>query len=392
MNGPRLLIASTIPETIEAFLLPYARHFRAQGWRVDALARRASGNAACVAAFDRVWDAGWTRNPIYPRNLPAAGFVRDLVARERYDLVHVHTPVASFVTRYALRGRQAGPAVVYTAHGFHFHPGGHPVTNGAYRLLEQVAGRWTDYLVVINREDERAAYRHAIVPPARVRYIPGIGVDLSVYDPGAVAGSDVRRVRAGLGLAPAAAVFLMIAEFIPRKNHRDALLALASLGDPRAHLVLAGDGPLAPEMRRLAHRLGIGDRVRFVGYRNDIPALLATAVATLLPSRQEGLPRSALESLCFGVPVIATRIRGVEELLTNGGGLAVPVGDVAGLARAMAWVLADPAAARALGERGRARVGAYDLRRVLRLHETLYEQALRRTPVGRADTRRVVDA
>src|SRR5262245_32324051 len=107
---PKLLIASTVPVTLRAFLLPYAEYFRTRGYRVDALANGVSAFEDCVAGFDQVHEINWSRNPLHPSHffsVPAR--IRELVERERYDLVHVHTPVAAFVTRYALRHlRRAG--------------------------------------------------------------------------------------------------------------------------------------------------------------------------------------------------------------------------------------------------------------------------------------------
>jgi len=300
------------------------------------------------------------------------------VAREGYDLVHVHTPVASFVTRMALRNlpRRERPRLFYTAHGFHFYQGGPRLRGMLFRTLEQWAGRWTDYLVVINREDEQAALRHGIVPPERVRYMPGIGVDTKQYSSRAVAPADLARVRRELGLGTADRLFLTVAELIKRKRPCDLLHALARLRRPDAYLAFAGPGPLLDEMKRLANQLGIAERVRFLGFRQDIPALIQSSVATLLSSEQEGLPRGVMESMCQGVPVIGSRIRGVTDLIGDGRGLLVPVGDAQGFADAMAWVLDHPEQARTLGERGREAVKAYDLRYLLELHEQLYDEAL----------------
>jgi hypothetical protein len=209
--------------------------------------------------------------------------------------------------------RQGKPRVIYTAHGFHFYKGGPRLRGAMYRTLERWAGRWTDYLVVINREDEEAARRYGIVPAERVRYMPGIGVDTRQYSATAVLESDMARVRQDLGLGAGDRLFLMVAEFIARKRHRDALHAFAQLQRPDVCLALAGVGPQLEDMKQLAARLGIADRVRFLGFRRDVPALIQSSVATLLPSEQEGLPRSVLESLCQAVPVIGSRIRGVAD-------------------------------------------------------------------------------
>jgi glycosyltransferase involved in cell wall biosynthesis len=377
----KMLVVTTIPTTLRDFLVPFARHFRARGFRVDALADGVSAFPECVAAYDRVWDVSWSRNPLDPRNFRTAPrHVHDLVRRERYDLVHVHTPVAAFVTRCALRylRRQGAVRVIYTAHGFHFYRGGPRLRGAILRGLEKLAGRWTDYLVVINREDEEAARRHGLVPPDRVRYMPGIGVDMQYYGRNAVRDSDVAAVRHEMGLSPGDVLFLVVAEMIPRKRHADVLRAFARLGRPATFLALAGNGPLEGQLRRLAATLGIANRVRFLGERRDVPALVLASVATVLASRQEGLPRSIMESLSLGVPVIGSRIRGVADLLHGGGGLLVEAGDVAGLAAGMARILDQPEEARAMGRRGRERMADYELRHIVKLHEELYDEALGR--------------
>lgn len=156
----KILIVTTIPSTINAFLLPFVEHFRAHGWKVDAMARGISANAQCLAAFDQVWDIEWSRNPLNPLNLIAAPqIIQKIVEKEKYDLVHVHTPVAAFVARYALKNlkKRLNTKVIYTAHGFHFYQGGKALKNALFLALEKLAGYWTDYLVVINREDQAAA-------------------------------------------------------------------------------------------------------------------------------------------------------------------------------------------------------------------------------------------
>jgi glycosyltransferase involved in cell wall biosynthesis len=371
-------MVTTIPETFRAFLLPFADHFRRRGFRVDAMAQGVGGCAECSKAFDYVWDVVWSRNPLDHRNLlVACRRVRDLVAQQGYDLVHVHTPVAAFVTRLAVRGlRLTGrPRVIYTAHGFHFYRGGPQPRGAVLRALEKLAGRWTDHLVVINREDQQAAYR--LLPRERVWHMPGVGIDLERYSPAAVPESEVARVRQQLRLGPEHRLLLMVAEFNPGKRHRDAVAALARQGRAEARLAFAGTGPLMEETRQLAMALGVADRVCFLGFRPDIPSLVRASVAVVLPSEREGLPRSIMESLSLGVPVIGTRIRGIVDLLEGGGGLLVPVGDVVALAEAMTRVLDKPHEAREMGRRGRECMADFDLRKVIAMHEVLYDAALR---------------
>lgn len=374
-----LLAIATIPATLSAFLLPFTEHFRAQGWRVDAMAQGISDCPECLKAFDQVWEVEWSRNPLDPQNLMVAPRqIREVLAKQEYDIVHVHTAVAAFVSRYALNGlrKRGRPKVIYTAHGFHFSSGGTPLKNAVFLTLEKLAGRWTDYLVVINREDEEAAKRFGIVPPERVRYMPGIGVDLGYYSTNVVSEAEVVRLRQDLGLPPETSLFLSIAEFIPRKRHRDILMAFAQLARPNVHLAFAGDGLLLDQMQQFASDLGIQNQVHFLGFRQDIPALIRACVATLLTSEVEGLPRSIMESLCLETPVIGTNIRGIQELLEGGCGLLVKLGDVEGIAQAMAWMLDHPKDVQIMGKRGRERMAVYDLRYILQLHSALYTEAI----------------
>jgi glycosyltransferase involved in cell wall biosynthesis len=344
------------------------------------MANGVSSCPECLEAFDRVWDVEWSRNPLDPRNLLIAPTkIRELVKQEGYDIVHVHTPVAAFVTRYALQNlkKQGTPQVIYTAHGFHFYKGGKPIKNAVFLLLEKLAGMWTDFLVTINREDESAAKHYQILPRQRIHYMPGIGVDVEYYSPNAVPEADILRLRQELGITENNPLFLSIAEFIPRKHHQDILTAFAKLDRPEVHLAFAGDGPLTEAMERLSSVLGLSDRTHFLGIRRDIPALIRTSVATLLVSEQEGLPRSLMESLCLETPAIGTDIRGTKDLLDNGCGLLVKVGNVEELVRAMTWILDRVEDARSMGKRGRERMMAiYDLQNILNLHEALYIEAM----------------
>ena len=375
-----LLMVTTIPDPLKAFLFPFANHFRAQGWHVDAMACGISNSAECLQTFDRVWDVKWSRNPLEPQNLILAPrTIQQVVQQEKYDIVHVHTPVAAFVTRYALRNKHLfrhKPKVIYTAHGFHFYQGGKPLKNNVFVTLEKLAGRWTDYLVVINREDEEAALQHRLISREQIRYMPGIGVDLQFYNFDAVSTCEVASLRQELGLTPETQMLLSVAELIPRKRPQDILKAFASQNTSNACLAFAGNGPLLNDMQQLAKKLNVENKVRFLGHRNDIPTLMTVAVATVLASEQEGLPRCVMESMSLGTPVIGTSIRGTQDLLKDGCGFLVEVGNIESLSNAIAHVLTHPLEARIVGQRGRSRIANYDLHHIIKLHEALYAEAI----------------
>lgn len=380
---PSVLFVTTVPITLEAFLLPFAEHFRAEGWRVDALANGASEDPQIEGYFDERFEVAWSRNPLVPANLlGTAGRIRRLVGTGGYDIVHVHTPVAAFVTRYALRGlrgRPGGPTVIYTCHGFHFYRGQPRIPHAIFRTMERVAAPWTDYLVTVNQEDFEAARSLGGIVPERVRFIPGIGVDCDLFAPGAVPAAEVTRMRAELlgTHAPERFMLAMVARFGGVKRHALAIDALARVRDERVHLTMVGSGPLEVDVRAQVKRLGLTDRVTFAGYRRDIPAVLAASDALLLTSEREGLNRTALEAMASGVPVIGTDTRGISDAVADDAGWIVGHNDVDALAAAIDHAAADPQARAARGAAGRARAcSEFSLDRIIDAYERLYRDAL----------------
>lgn len=378
--SPSALFVTTVPITLEAFLAPFARHFRGLGWRIDALANGATGNSHIADAFDARFDVAWSRNPLDPRNLiGSAARVRSIVGDGGYDIVHVHTPIAAFVTRYALRSlpRSTRPVVIYTAHGFHFYEGQPSMPHALYRTMERTAARWTDYLVTINAEDFEAATALGTIDTTRVRLIPGIGVDTTRFAQGAASESAASAVRHELNIPAEKFMLSMIAEFGSVKRHAHLLEALALVRDPNVVLVLVGDGPLESALREKAVALGLSKRVRWAGYRRDIPELLAASDALVLVSEREGLPRSVLEAMAAGKPVIGTRTRGIADAVGPDAGWIVAKHDIAALATAIenAAQHAEECHARGMAARRRADE-MFALPQIIAAYEELYREAL----------------
>lgn len=374
---PSALFITTVDITLEAFLLPFAEHLRAMGWRIDALANGAASNGHIADSFDARHEIGWTRSPLSSGSRESAGRVREVVSAGGYDLVWVHTPVAAMITRFALRHRPPRhPAIVYTAHGFHFVRGGQAIPNAVYRAIERGAARWTDYIVTINDEDYAAARAFGTIDPDRIRLVRGIGVDTDRLAPDVVPNDGA--IRHELAVPNDAVLVTMVAEFTANKRHTLALDALERVKTPGVVLALVGSGPLEGAIRAEVERRGLGERVRFAGYRRDLPAVLAASDALLLCSAREGLNRSGLEAMALAVPVIGTPTRGIADLIGD---------DEAG------WVsashspqdLAAAVDAAAADARERARRGAaareravreFDLTRVIAAYDALFAEAL----------------
>jgi glycosyltransferase involved in cell wall biosynthesis len=323
--------------------------------------------------FNRILDVELSRNPLSWTNLTkAAGTVRQIVHAEGYDIVHVHTPVAAFAARFALRGRNrpAGTSVVYTAHGFHFSKEGGKTSNFAFRTLEKIAGPWTDKLIVINREDFDAAKKYDIVPPDNLTYMHGIGLDFARYDAANVSRADIRQIHDQLGVKSDEALFTMIAEFIPRKRHQDVIAALSACDSNKIHVAFAGSGPLFEKTKHLANTPKLQNRVHFLDNVKDIRALVCASRAVILPSSREGLPRSLMEAACLGIPIIGSDVRGVRDVVSLNRGLLYPAGDIFALRDAMQRMFEEPYPETAPDQNWR-------IENLIQLHLELYEELLK---------------
>jgi glycosyltransferase involved in cell wall biosynthesis len=386
---PSALFVTTVPITLEAFLLPFADHFRAAGWRVDALANGATTNPQLDGHFDSRFDVAWSRNPLAPSNLLGTSrCVREIVVAGGYDIIHVHTPIASFVTRWALRRERlapGGPRVIYTCHGFHFYRGQSPLPHAFFRTLERSAAHWTDYLVTVNQQDFEAALRFSGIAAGRVRLIPGIGVDTTRFAPGAIPAEKVATVRAellgesGREEAGSRVLVTMVAELTANKRHALALDALARTREGGIQLALVGTGPIEDDIRNQVSRLGLEDRVMFASYRTDIPAVLSASDALLLTSEREGLNRSCLEAMSSGIPVIGTDTRGITDAVGEDqrAGWLAPHSGAAALARAIDEAASDPAERARRGAAARERAQRlFALPIIVHAYEELYGEAL----------------
>jgi glycosyltransferase involved in cell wall biosynthesis len=370
----KLLIVTTISRTIRDFTIPYIRYFKHLGWEVDGMAFDITHDSECIAELDNVWEIQWSRNALDPRNFwRGVARVQEVVAQEDYDLVHVHTPIAAFVTRYALKDFPK-TKVIYTAHGFHFYRGGNPLKNAVFLSLEKLAGKWTDYLVTINKEDETAARKYRFLPEERIIYTPGIGLDLEQYDPGQVSQADIHAIKQELNLTTDDILFLSIAEFTPRKRQQDQLIALKKLNRPEVHIAFAGYGPTQSKIEQLSAKLGLQQQVHFLGHRQDIPTLICASLGVLLTSQQEGLPRCIMEAFCAAKPVIGTKIRGIQDLLVDDCGILIDVGDTDALAVAMKTIIDYPQQAAQIGQNGRQKVASYDVQKIIKIYINIYNR------------------
>lgn len=311
-----LFVATLVKNHIAEFHLPYLKLFQDMGWETAVAAKNDYENPAdCVIPnCDAFYDVPFERNPLKKGNVDAYRMVKRIIREGSFDVIHCHTPVGAVVARLAAReARKTGTTVIYTAHGFHFFKGASLVNWLVYFPVEWLLAPLTDVLITINREDFDRAKRR--LKAKKVVYIPGVGIDTTRFRGNEDKGAALRRE---LEIPESDAVLLSVGDLNKNKNHRAVLEALSGMENRNLYYVVCGRGPLKEELEALAREKGLGDRVRFMGYRNDIPAFYAMADVFVFPSFREGLSVSVMEAMASGLPVVCSRIRGNTDMVEDG--------------------------------------------------------------------------
>jgi glycosyltransferase involved in cell wall biosynthesis len=377
-TGPRALFIATIDATIWSFLMPHMQLLHEMGYEVEVAAGPAGFTERIRAEGYEVHSIPFSRHPLSFRNIVAYRALRRLMHGRHYVVVHVHTPVAGFLGRLAAQ-RQGVPHIIYTAHGFHFHSHGKWWSNRLYYGIERRAARWTDTLITINAEDFALASRAFAHGRTKVAYVPGVGTDCGRYQVHSVAGRVA--VRVSLGFPADAVVVVWVGELNTNKRPEDALAAIRCLplGGP-TRMVLLGGGTRTREMTDLAVRNGLGGIVALAGRVSNVTEYLSASDVFLSTSIREGLPRSLMEGMAAGLPVVAYDTRGCNDLVVDGKtGFLVPVGDVCGLADKLVWLEEHPDERHCMGAAGRRRIEeTFSLETVLSQMKTIYLNELGR--------------
>lgn len=342
------------------FLLPLMRGIRARGHAVIGVS--AGGpqlDHARAEGFDvRAVPLARSLSPIAAWRAYRA--LLALFRAERPGLVHAHMPISGFVARLAA-WRAGVPVVAYTCHGFLFNQPGSPWRRALGFAVEWIGGRITDIHTTVSIEEAADARRLHIHP----RSTPvGNGRDPARYHPDPAARA---RIRAELAVPDARPVVVIVSRLVRHKGHPELL---AAMRDVDAELWVVGNrlaSDHGEDLEPYFQAAGLGPRLRRLGYREDIPAILAAADIFALPSHFEGLPMSVIEAMLCGLPVVATDISGPREQVAHGEtGYLVPPMDIAALAAALQRLAADPALRARLGAAARARaLERYDEGRVV---------------------------
>jgi sugar transferase (PEP-CTERM/EpsH1 system associated) len=274
--------------------------------------------------------------------------MRRALAALRPDVVHTHQLATLLYGGMAARTLGV-PVVLHTEHGREPY-----ATRRKTRLLGRLAGHFADRFYCLTG-DMASAVRAAGVAEGRVCLIQN-GIDISKF---ADAVCDPAALRHSLSIPPEAPVIGTVGRLSEIKRQDVLICAFARVRDtfPDAHLVIVGDGPLLQDLRALADGIGIGEVVHFVGYQPHSAPYLRAMDVFALTSRSEGMPQAVLEACVMGLPVVASRVGGLPEVINDGvTGILCEPEDDQGIAIALCDLLANPRKRRELGAAAKARV------------------------------------
>ncbi len=309
------------------------------------------------------------------RDVVALGALVRLFRHLRPDIVHTHTAKAGTLGRLA--ARLAGvPRLVHTFHGHvldgYFSPG----ATAFFLRVERALARGTDRIITVSPRLRDALLAMGIGRPEQVEVVP-LGLDLDRF-------VRMRRergdLRPSLGIPAEVPLLGIVGRLVPIKDHPTLLRALTLLpdGNQAPHLLVVGDGGRREELRQLTHHLGLTSRVHYLGWRDDLEAILGELDMVICCSRNEGTPVALIEAMAAGVPVISTDVGGVGDLVTHGEtGWLVPPGDSVALARGIEILLSDPGLCRRLATTARPlALERYHIQGLIRRMEMVYAEVL----------------
>lgn len=378
---------TSVARSLRYLLLSQLQALRDRGYLVTGVSSPGPDVPALEARGIAHRDVPITRRLTPFADLRAIGLLYRLMQRERFTIVHTHTPKPGLIGQLAARLARV-PVVVNTIHGFYFHDRMPPRERRFYIALERLAARCSDLVLSQNQEDVETALALGIARPGQILHL-GNGIDLRRFDPARLSPQARQRTRAALGIPDAAPVVGFVGRLVAEKGVIELVEAarLVRQRQPSARFLFVGDSDEEKAdrvSRATAARLDDGGACVFAGFRHDMPELYLAMDVFALPSHREGFPRAPMEASAMKVPCVATDVRGCRQAVGHErNGLLVPVGDPRALAEAILALVADPGRARALGEAGRRRALAeFDERRVFATVLGEYERLLEAKGLG----------
>ena len=370
LKGAKVLFLCSTDNMIWQFLVSHVKDLEDYGAHVD-----------CVCSKTGFWfnqlaenyklnmiDIPMCRIPWKIKNFKAYRSLVKLQKKNKYDIVFCQQPVGGMLGR--LIGRKFKIPVIYTAHGFFFFKGNNLFRNLLFKTAEKTMARWTDTIITMNDEDFEAANKFKC---KNVYKINGIGLDLDKYDSGEF---DAEKFKQSLGIQPNEKIILSVSEFIKRKNYATMIKTFAKLVKEKDNVkyVVCGTGERFAKIKNLAEKLGVLDKIKFLGYRTDIDKIMRVSDVFYHQSFHEGLTMSVIEAMHFGLPVVVSNVRGNKDLIDEIGGFVTNSKDVDKQKEALLYLLNNPDRCKDMGEYNKRKSKKYYINVVREQLKDIYQQ------------------
>jgi glycosyltransferase EpsD len=316
------------------------------------------------------------RTPFHFGNVIAIFKLKKVVQNEKYDLISCSTPMGGVVARLAsIKARKKyGTKVIYTAHGFHFFKGCSYLKYKLYYYIEKHLAKFTDVLVTINEEDYSISKSNFNVD---TRYIKGIGYNDKRLE-NTLTIEEKNKFRKQLGLKQNDYIILYIAEYSKRKRQKYLIETISKIKDNHIKLLLIGNNLLNNKIYNYVKKYKVEDKVKILGFRDDISSMLDIADLVVSTSSQEGLPLNIMEAMHKEKPIIVTNCRGNRDLIKhNNNGLIVPLDDKKALIKAIVYLKNNKKEAQQLGTQNRKIIKQYSLEEILPQYIKIYNEMLK---------------
>lgn len=368
----KILYVTTIATTINAFLIPHIEMLIKKGYKVD---------CACFIDKDidkklielgvEIYNIPFNRNPLDMKNLKAYKQLLKIQFENEYDIIHVHTPVASVYGRL-LKIKFPKLKTIYTAHGFHFYKGAPKKKWFIFYNIEKLMSKFTDVLITMNNEDYEVAANK--FKSKKVFNVNGVGVDMDKY----MCREDIDlEMRKSLGLQEDDVVITVIAELSHRKNQWQLIYSVEKLKNKYKNIkvLLVGEGNKYDSIESYIKEKKLEDNIKLLGFRSDINKILGATDIVGLFSYHEGLPRNLMEAMVAKKPIICTNIRGNNDLVKDKeNGLLVDINDTKATIEAIEKLYKSKNLRQQMGQRGFNIIKQnYSLEKVLNQMEVLYD-------------------
>ncbi|MGD8535119.1 MAG: glycosyltransferase family 4 protein [Candidatus Aminicenantes bacterium] len=298
-----------------------------------------------------------------------------LLKKEKFDVVHTHTSKAGLLGRFAARLAGA-PLIVHTPHGHVFFGYFGPLKTKLFIRLEKLANRMTDRIVALTPREKADYISYRTCPEDKMTVIHS-GVDLEKFREYTL--DEKIKLKKETGLPEDSFVVGTAGRLVPVKGP-DYLIKASQIvipEHPHTYFLLAGGGPLKENLQKKANEAGVGKNIVFLGWRDDIARILAVFDVFLLPSLNEGMGRVLVEAMAHGIPIVASDVGGIPDLVTHGkNGFLVPPKNPEELAKHIQILIENKDIRRKMGEAGKKMAQRYSHESMVKNIAALYEELL----------------